>query len=260
MIRTAIVAVFLTAYIFVVGPFFLLHAVLTGSTEKLYRAGLGGVAFILRGMGMRVRVEGVENIPEGTCLFAANHTSYADPPAIVGAIPRQIAILAKNSLFGIPLVGRAFRMAGFVPIDREDREGARASLAEAAEAMKKGVSFLIYPEGTRSPDGRLLRFKHGAFILAIQAGVPVVPVACSGAQRILPKGSIRMRPGEVVVRFCAPVDGAAYRLDQRRELSDRVRSAIAAALPSEQHPNDGKVSSPSLQEAEQVRPGADGPS
>lgn len=260
MIRTAIVAVFLTAFILLVGPFLLLHAVVSGSLEKLYRVGLGGVVFILRAMGMRVRIEGVENIPLGTCLFAANHTSYADPPAIVAAIPRRIAILAKKSLFEIPLVGTAFRMAGFVPVDREDREGARASLEEAAVAMKDGASFLVYPEGTRSRDGRLLRFKHGAFILAIRAGVPVVPVACAGANRVLPKGSMRMRPGEVVVRFCVPIDGSAYRLDQRRELSDRVRSAIAAALPLDQRPDDGKFNSSSLQAAERVRPGVDGPS
>jgi 1-acyl-sn-glycerol-3-phosphate acyltransferase len=236
MIRTAIVAVFLTIFVLLAGPFLLLHAVMTGSADVLYDKGLGAVLFIVRVMGMRTRVEGLENIPAGTCVFAANHTSYADPPAIVGAIPRRIAILAKKSLFGLPLAGTAFRLAHFIPVDRQDREGALASLDLAAKAMKGGTSFLIYPEGTRSPDGRLLPFKHGAFALAIQAGVPVIPVACAGAHRILPKGSLGMRPGEVTVRFCPPVDATGYTFEGRRELSDRVRSAIAAALPADQRP------------------------
>lgn len=238
MIRTAIVAIYLTVFVLLAGPFLVLRAVLTGSAEKLYDSGLSNVLRIVRAMGMRTRVEGLENIPAGTCLFAANHTSYADPPAIVGAIPRRIAILAKKSLFAMPLVGAAFRLANFVPVDREDRESALASLELAAKAMKAGTSFLIYPEGTRSPDGRLLPFKHGGFALAIEAGVPVVPVACAGAHRILPKGSLRMRPGEVVVKFCPPVNAAGYPFEGRRELSSRVHATIAAALPGDQRPID----------------------
>lgn len=237
MIRTAIVAVYLTVFILVAGPLLLLYAVLTRSTGTLYDAGLSNVLLIVRAMGLRTRVEGLENIPAGTCLFAANHTSYADPPAIVGAIPRRIAILAKKSLFAIPLVGTGFRLAHFVPVDREDREGALASLQRAGKAMRSGTSFLIYPEGTRSRDGRLLQFKHGGFAMAIEAGVPVVPVACAGAHRILPKGSLRMRPGEVTVKFCPPVNAGDYAMEGRRELSDRVRAAIAAALPADQQPS-----------------------
>ena len=148
----------------------------------------------------------------------------------------RVAILAKKSLFNIPVVGPAFRLGLFVPVDRANTEDALASLDLAAEYMRQGISFLIYPEGTRSRDGRLLRFKSGAFALAIKAGVPVVPVACAGAHRIMPKGSLRITPGEVVVRFCPPIDATAYRFDERGKLSERVRGAIAAALPADQQP------------------------
>jgi 1-acyl-sn-glycerol-3-phosphate acyltransferase len=98
------------------------------------------------------------------------------------------------------------------------------------------MSFLIYPEGTRSPDGRLLPFRRGAFVLAIKAGVPVVPVACSGAHRVLAKNSYRIRPGDVVVRFCPAIDAAEYPMAHRNELAKRVHDAIAAALPPDQQP------------------------
>ena len=236
MIRVAFVAVSLAIVSIVVGLPLLLYVAITGNVEPLYRAGVGAVVLICRAAGLRTRVEGLENIPARTCLFAANHTSNADPPAIVGSIPRRIAILAKKSLFAIPIVGTAFRLAQFVPIDRANPEQAAASIEHAAEEMKKGLSLLIYPEGTRSPDGRLLRFRRGAFVLAIKAGVPVVPVACSGAHRVLPKNSYRIRPGEVVVRFCPAVDAAEYPLERRGELAERVHDAIAAALPPDQQP------------------------
>jgi len=238
MIRTAFVVLALGVVTIVAGLPLLLYAALTGSIGPLYRAGVGSVLWITRAAGLRTRVEGLENIPARPCLFAANHTSNADPPAIVGAIPRPIAVLAKKSLFAIPIVGAAFRMSHYVPVDRGHAESAVASIALAAEKMKKGVSFLIYPEGTRSRDGRLLPFRRGAFALAIQAGAPVVPVACSGAHRVLAKNSYRIRPGEIVVRFCPAIDASEYSLDRRGELAERVHTAVAAALPADQQPAD----------------------
>jgi 1-acyl-sn-glycerol-3-phosphate acyltransferase len=232
----AMVSVFLTLFTLLLGPPLILHALLTGSVDLLYRVGVAGVRFIARAVGMRVDIEGQENIPAGVCLFAANHTSNADPLAIVGAIPRRIAILAKKELFEIPIVSRAFRLAHFVPVDRSDRESALASLDQATEYLKQGTSFLVYPEGTRSPDGRLLPFKKGSIALAIKAGIPVVPVACAGAHRIMRKGELRIHPGEIVVRFLPAIDASAYRLEQRDKLTARVRAAIAAALPPSQQP------------------------
>jgi 1-acyl-sn-glycerol-3-phosphate acyltransferase len=248
MIRSAFVAISLAIVTIVVGAPLVVYVVLTGNVEPLYNAGVAAVVWVCRVAGMRTRVEGLENIPPGTVLFAANHTSNADGPAIVGAIPRRIGILGKKSLFTIPIVGTAFRLAHFVPVDRHNRGQAAASIEVAAEKMKNGVSFLIYPEGTRSSDGRLLPFRRGAIALAIKAGVPVVPVACSGAHRVIPKKSYRITPGEVVVRFCPAIDSSQFSMARRNELAERVHASIAAALPPDQKPaavTKGEASLPS---------------
>ncbi len=238
MIRTLILALFLTAYILLVGPPLLLYALLVGNSVLLYRMALGGVLFGVRLVGGRIRVEGLENIPTGPCLFAANHTSSADAPAVVGAIPRQVAILLKESLFRWPIIGQTFRLAKFVPVRRTDRESAIASIERGAQGLREGTSFLIYPEGTRSPDGRLQVFKKGAVVMAIKAGVPIVPVACAGAHKLMAKRSLVIHPGEIVVRFCPPIATAGYTVEQRDEVNAVLRAALAAGLPPEQRPLD----------------------
>jgi 1-acyl-sn-glycerol-3-phosphate acyltransferase len=238
MIRTAIVAIFLSLYTLIAGPFLLLHAWITGNPDFLYHAGVSGAYFISYVVGMRIKIEGREKVPSGVCLFVANHTSFADPVGTVWAIPRRIAILAKKSLFSIPLIGWAFRLAKFVPVDRSHRESAMASVDLAAERMKQGISFLAYPEGTRSYDGRLLPFKKGVFIMAIKAGVQIVPMGQAGAHRIAPKKSLKIHPGEVIVRFGDPIDAGKYSLDQRDELAARVHTAMADLLPPDQKPLD----------------------
>jgi 1-acyl-sn-glycerol-3-phosphate acyltransferase len=238
MLRTLFIAVFLSIYILLVGPPLLIYSLLTNHIAPLYWAGVKGVVFFVRAVGVRVRIEGLERIPAGACLFAANHTSSADAPAVVGAIPRRIAILLKQSLFQWPIVGQAFRMARFIPVDRNKRDSAIASVEKATEALRAGQSFLIYPEGTRSPDGRLQQFKKGAVVMAINAGVPIVPMACSGAHRIMEKRSLVIHPGEILVEFLEPIDASQYSLEQRDELNERVRMAMAAALPADQRPLD----------------------
>jgi len=236
MIRTAIVAVFLSLYTLILGPPLILFTLITRSGTLMYWVGVKGVVFITRLAGMRVRVEGRENIPAAVCMFAANHTSNADAAAIVGAIPRRLAIFGRKSLFDIPIVGLAFRLAKFVPVDRGNRDAALASVKLAVEYIKTGLSFLVYPEGTRSPDGRLLRFKKGSFVMAIEAGIPIVPVVCVGAHRIMPKKSLEIHPGLVTVRFGKPIDASAYTIEQRDDLARVVHDAIAAELPDEQKP------------------------
>ncbi len=236
MIRAAIVSVLLTLYVLLLGPLLILHALLTGSVDLLYRAALAGVLCIMRMVGVLVRVEGLANIPAGVCIFVANHTSNADPPAVVGAIPRRISILVKHTLFRIPIVSRAFRLARLVPVNRADREGAIASVEKAIEYLQEGVSFLVYPEGTRSADGRLRPFKKGSFVMAIKAGVPIVPISVVAAHRILRRGELAIHPGEIVVKFGEPIDASAYTFEQRDELAARVHAAVAAGLPADQQP------------------------
>ena len=128
------------------------------------------------------------------------------------------------------------RSAHFIPVNRGVRESAIASVEKATEAMKAGQSFLIYPEGTRSPDGRLQEFKKGAVVMAIKAGVPIVPVACSGAQRVMEKRSLVIHPGEIVVEFLPPIDASKYSLEERDVLNQTVHDVMAAALPPDQRP------------------------
>jgi 1-acyl-sn-glycerol-3-phosphate acyltransferase len=214
----------------------LLYTLITKSPNALYWAGVNGVMFFVRCVGVRVQVKGKERIPAGTCIFAANHTSSADAPAVVWAIPRRIAILLKRSLFEYPIVGQAFHLAHFIPVDRFNRDSAISSLEKATESMRQGQSFLIYPEGTRSPDGRLQEFKKGTAVMAIKAGVPIVPIACSNAHRIMEKRKLKIKPGDILVEFLEPIDATQYTFDQRDELNQRLHDELAAGLPPDQRP------------------------
>jgi 1-acyl-sn-glycerol-3-phosphate acyltransferase len=236
MLRTVFISIFLSIYILIVGPPLIVYTLITKNPDPIYWAGINGVMFFVRLAGVRVRVAGIEHIPSGTCLFVANHTSTLDGPAVVGAIPRRIAILLKESLFRWPVVGRAFLSARFIPVDRSSRESAMASIDRATVALRNGQSFLIYPEGTRRPDGRLQVFKKGAVTMAINAGVHIVPMACSGAHRVMVKNSLVLHPGEILVQFLKPMDASQYSLSQRDALNTLVHDAVAAGLPADQRP------------------------
>ncbi len=236
MLRAAFISVFLSLYILFAGPPLLLYTLITRHVDPLYWAGVNGVMFFVRCVGVRVHVKGAERIPSNTVIFAANHTSSADAPAIVWSIPRRIAILLKRSLFEWPIIGQAFQLAHFIPVDRMNRDSAITSLEKATEALREGQSFLIYPEGTRSPDGRLQEFKKGTAVMAIKAGVPIVPVACSGAHRIMEKRKLKITPGDIVVEFLEPIDSTHYTFEQRETLNQRLHDELAAGLPPDQRP------------------------
>ena len=236
MLRGAFICVFVTLYILVAGPPLLIYTFVTRHVAPLYWAGVGGLMFLVRCVGVRVHVKGLERIPPGTCIFAANHTSSADAPAVVWSIPRRIAVLLKRSLFDYPIVGQAFHLAHFIPVDRFNRDSAIVSMEKATEAIRAGQSFLIYPEGTRSSDGRLQELKKGTAVMAIKAGVPIVPIACSGAHRVMEKRKLNIKPGEILVEFLAPIDASQYTFEQRDALTSRLHDELAAALPPDQRP------------------------
>src|SRR6516225_6278998 len=236
MLRALFMCAAMTLYILLLGPPLLLYTYFSRDPNPLYWAALRGVLFFVRAVGVRIKVKGTERIPPGTVIFAANHTSSADAPAVVGAIPRRIAILLKQSLFQVPIVGQAFHLARFIPVDRFRRESAIESLEKATEAIKQGQSFLIYPEGTRSPDGRLQEFKKGTAVMAIKSGAPVVPVACSGAHRVMEKRKLKITPGDILVEFLGPIDPTKYSLEQRDELLQEIHDRLAAGLPPDQRP------------------------
>lgn len=236
MIRAIFVFTYIALAMVLLLPWLILWTLITKNPGAMYRTAMRAIRFLLRIVGVRVHVEGLENIPPSVCIFAANHISAIDPLAFIPAIPRRVAILVKQELFRIPVLGAAMRAAQFVPVDRADRESAAASLDLSVACLKDGLSFAVYPEGTRSPDGRLRPLKKGAFVMAIEAGVPIVPVSIAGAQKIMHKGSWKISGGDVMVRFGPPVDGSDYTLESRDELLERIESLIAAGLPEEQHP------------------------
>ena len=164
------------------------------------------------------------------CVYVANHQSQLDIPALALAMPAGFRMVAKRELLYIPIFGWALWLAGFVFIDRADREGAIDQLTRAAEKVRRGTSIVVFAEGTRSPDGRLLPFKKGGFILAMQAGVPIVPVSIRGGHDVLPKGSLHLRRGTIEVVFGAPIQTSAYSFETRDVLIRVVRERIAAGL------------------------------
>jgi 1-acyl-sn-glycerol-3-phosphate acyltransferase len=236
MIRTFLFALFITLFILLAGLPLILWSALTHSIRAMYRTAMRGFRMAFWLAGIRVRAEGLENIPPGVCIFAINHVSNIDPPVAALAIPRRISVLAKKEVFRIPLVGRALRLADVISVDRADREAAVASVADAVAHLQAGLSFMVFPEGTRSPDGRLMPFKRGAFLMAMQAAVPVVPVSLCGSQKVLPKGAWIIRPGEIVVRFGQPVEATAYSADQRMDFLREVQNRVADGLPPDQRP------------------------
>jgi 1-acyl-sn-glycerol-3-phosphate acyltransferase len=236
MLRAIFVCTFLPLYALLAGPPLLLYTLISRNPNPLYWGGVKGIVYLMRLVGVKVRIVGRERIPAGACLFVANHTSSADAPAVVGAIPRRVAILLKESLFKWPIAGQAFTLAGFIPVKRSERESAIASVDKATQSMRDGQSFLIYPEGTRSPDGRLQTFKKGAVVMALKAGVPIVPIACSGAHKVMRKRSLKIYPGEILVEFLKPIEASQYSFEQRDELNDLVHDTMAAGLPPDQRP------------------------
>lgn len=217
-------------------PWLIVWTAITGSGDRMYALSMTSVRVIRRITGIRVRAEGVENIPPGACVFMCNHVSNMDPLALFPEIPRRLSVIAKKELFRIPILGFGMKQAKFVPLDRADRKAAIESLDAAVRCLKDGLSFVVFPEGTRSLDGRLGPFKKGAFRMTIEAGVPIVPVSMAGVQHLLPKGKWAVRPGDVIVRFGLPVDAAKCDIAQREELLARVHSLVAEGLPPDQKP------------------------
>jgi 1-acyl-sn-glycerol-3-phosphate acyltransferase len=236
MIRTTIVLIWWGFAILFFLPWLILWSLLTGTQDLMYWSSMNAVRVGLRIAGVRVHLEGLENIPPGSCIFAANHVSYVDPLAFVPRIPRRVSVALKKELYRIPILGSGMLLAKFISVDRESREDAVESLKTAVRYLKEGLSFAVYPEGTRSPDGRLRAFKKGAFIMAIQAGVPIVPVSISGAQKLMRKGEWAIHPGEVLIRFSPSVDASQYPISRRSELLTRIHDLVAAGLPPDQQP------------------------
>lgn len=196
------------------------------------------VRWIFATCGIRVEVEGVENIdPHKSYVFMSNHQSVADIGAIVSTLPADFNFVAKKELGWVPFFGWALASSVGVMVDRSNHARSLASLQRAAEKIRAGTNVIIFPEGTRSRSGALQEFKSGGFHLAIQAGVPVYPATVSGSRRIAPKGSLRVESGTVKIVYGKPIATEAMSVEDRGQLKAQVRRAIEAGFdPAFQNP------------------------
>jgi 1-acyl-sn-glycerol-3-phosphate acyltransferase len=230
-IRSWITYVAVSLYVLVTGIVGMLLAVTFGWVDILYIFGHGGVALGLALSGISVKIEGLENVPlDRAAVFCANHQSNVDPPVLFHALHPRLHILYKHEIDQIPVLARAFRMGGFIPIDRRNKESALRSIDKGADSLRAGHSFLIFPEGTRSKTDEMLPFKKGGFRMAIKAGAPMVPVAISGGRAAMVRGSSIIRPVTLTIRIGMPVETRSLEVENRDQLIERVRQEIATLI------------------------------
>jgi len=227
MIRSALLvmlAVAVTAFMSVCA---LLFPRISPGENKAHKIANLWAKMLLKLSSIRVNVIGRENVlmnrPQ---IFMANHQSDFDTLIVLAYIPGQFRWIVKKELFKIPVFGKAMKSAGYIEIDRQNHEKAMRSLEEAAQKIREGKSVMTFPEGTRSKDGTIKSFKQGMFHLAIQAGVPIVPISIIGAHEILPKRSLKVKPGRITMVIDRPVEVSGYTIETRAELIERIRNII----------------------------------
>jgi 1-acyl-sn-glycerol-3-phosphate acyltransferase len=188
---------------------------------------------LLRMLRVRVTSEGLAQVPAGPAVYAANHSSALDILVVLARLPVDVKIIHKRSLSFVPFFGWSVALGGHIPIDRSNPFRARRSLDQAAARMRNGTSVLVFPEGTRSRDGAVGHFKRGSFGLAIDAGVPVVPVSLVGVKKLVPRGLFSLQPGSVRLRVHAPIATRDQPPDSAQALAEEVRQVVAAGCEGE---------------------------
>jgi 1-acyl-sn-glycerol-3-phosphate acyltransferase len=227
LIRSAVLALVFVVLLVLVAPVMLL-GMLVGIRDPLIAIGFWAVRLGLRVLGIRVAVSGLDRVaPRTPYVFMPNHASFLDGPLVMEIIPGTPRVILKKSVLGIPVLGPAMRHVGFVPVDRKGAQGGKRSIALAASLMReRGYSYLIFPEGTRSLDGRLQSFRRGGFFLALAGGAPIVPVTIRGTYDLMPKRQWFARSGRVEVVFHEPVRVEGRTEGDVARLMEEVRTAI----------------------------------
>lgn len=188
-----------------------------------------------RVLGIRVEVSGREAVDrKASHIYMANHLSFLDGPMLFGLIRQRVRVILKKQVFRIPIVGLGMRYVGFVPVDRKGVRGGKKSIETAAALMReRGYSYLIFPEGTRSRDGRMQAFRRGGFFLALASGASIVPVSISGTYELMPRGTLFARKGRVKVTFHPAIPVNEYSPENIPQLIDRVRNVVEKGLTAE---------------------------
>ena len=183
-------------------------------------------------LGIDVEAAGLNRIDRGTpYIFMCNHLSFLDAPLLMTVLDRAARVIVKRFVFRIPVLGLGMRFSGYVPLDKEGAGAGRKSIARAAQLIKeKRYSFLIYPEGARSWDGKLLPFRRGGFFLALETGVPIVPVSIKGTYELMPRGQWLVRKGSVKITFHEPVPVTGLTVETIPELMEKVRTTVSSGL------------------------------
>jgi 1-acyl-sn-glycerol-3-phosphate acyltransferase len=231
LIRSLFLAVFYAVLIVLLTPVILV-CMLIGVRDPLIAIGLWAVRVSRRVLGIRIEVEGLERFdPRRPHIFMPNHGSFMDGPLVMMLIRGTPRVILKKSILRVPVLGLGMRHVGFVPVDRKGAAGGKRSIARAAALIhERGYSFLIFPEGTRSRDGKLQPFRRGGFFLALASGAPLVPVTVRGTFELMPKGQWYARRGRVGVTFHDPVPVAGLSEEAMGGLMETVRRAILSGM------------------------------
>lgn len=215
-------------YTGILGSLALLASVFDGSGRVQHRIAHIWARVILKTVGIRVHVEGVQHLnPSQAAIYAANHLSAIDIPVLYSCVPGQFRIMAKRGLFRYPFLGWYLKRSGQIPIVFGDAHASLRSLNRAGDAVKRCMPLVVFPEGGRSKTGELQEFMGGAFYVAIRAQAPVVPIAIVGSYELLPINSFHMIPGEVTLVIGEPIPTAGLRLRDMEKLATQVRQVIA---------------------------------
>jgi 1-acyl-sn-glycerol-3-phosphate acyltransferase len=207
-------------------------AFIMGDVRVLYRLFMWGAWSGVWITGVRVTTEGLDRFDHSrSYVFMTNHVSNLDPPIQIPLIPRRTSVMVKKELFKVPILGRAMRMGSLVPVDRGNREAGIEAVNAAKAVVEQGLNMTIYVEGRRSFDGKLLPFKKGPFYLAMECGVPVIPMTIVGTHYVMPKARFSIKPSKVKVIFHDPIDPKDF--GDRECLMEKVRSVIESGLPEE---------------------------
>src|SRR5262249_28446018 len=230
-LRSLATYLLVSLYVLIAAPLGMVLAILFRWKRVLYIFGHGGVRMGLALSGIKFHVDGAERLPlDRAAVYCSNHQSHIDPPVLYEALHPEMRILYKAEIDRLPILPRAFRLAGFIPVDRRNKEAGMRAIEAAAASLRAGNSFLVFPEGTRSPTDEMLPFKKGVFVMAIKGQAPIVPIAIKGGREAMRRGRRVIQPVTISIRVGEPVETAGLDVKDRDAVIATVGGRIAQLL------------------------------